>query len=291
MKKIGMIADSYCGISQQEAEELGMKVIPMPFYCRDKCYYEGVSMNREEFFKFFNAGEKITTSQLSPETLMEAWREALTEHDEVLYFPLSSGLSGSCSTAMAFARDEEFEGKVFVVDHGRISTPLYCTILDAIELAGKGLGAEEIKGILEEEREQMSVYLAVETLEPLKRGGRITPAGAALGTLLNIKPVLSLGVGVLDVCRKVRSMKKARKTMLELIREDMDTKFSEFLKNGELKLLAATSADEETTKEWIEEIREAFPGMEVTCKDLTLGVASHVGEGALGVGCACHHAR
>lgn len=291
MKKISIIADSYSGISQQEASELGMKVIPMPFYCQDNCYYEGVSMNREEFFRLFNAGEKITTSQLSPETVMDAWREALKESDAVLYFPLSSGLSGSCQTAMAFAQDEEFEGRVFVVDHGRISTPLYCTILDAIELIEKGLDAGQIREILEEEREQMSVYLAVETLEPLKRGGRITSASAALGTLLNIKPVLSLGVGVLDVCQKVRSMKKARKTMLELIREDMDTKFAEYLKNGELKLLAATSADEETTRGWIEEIQEAFPGMEVTCKFLTLGVASHVGEGALGVGCACHNAR
>ena len=222
---------------------------------------------------------------------MELWREGLKEYEQIVYMPLSSGLSGACHTAMALAQDEEFEGKVFVVDHGRIATPLRRSIMDALEMAEEGLDASKIKEILEGEGEKMSIYIAVETLENLKKGGRISPATAALGTLLNIKPILKLGVGVLDTYKKSRGMKKARKEMIDAMKSDLETVFKDAYEKGEVYLLAASSADEETTQGWLEEIHEAFPDMEIMCDYLTLGISSHTGEGALGIGVSCRPNR
>ena len=209
MKSIGVVTDSHSGISPARAEELGIKVLPMPFYFEDECYYEAVSITREEFFKQLNSGRKVSTSQPAPEAVMNIWRESLAEFDEILYFPMSSGLSGSCSTAMILAEKDEFAGRVFVVDNGRVATPMHRSILDALELIEEGYDAARIKEILEAAKEQMRIYIAVESLELLKQGGRITPATAAIGTMLNIKPVLKLGVGVLETYKKCRGMKKA----------------------------------------------------------------------------------
>lgn len=291
MKAIGIVTDSHGGISQKEAKELGVKVLPMPFYFGDECYYEGVSITRDEFFKRLNQGEKVSTSQPSPEAVMEIWRESLKEYEKILYMPISSGLSGSCNTARMLAEEDEFAGKVFVVDNGRIATPMHRSILDAMELAEEGYGAERIKEILEEAREKMSIYIAVETLEFLKKGGRITPATVAIGTLLNIKPVLKLDVGVLENHIKCRGMKKARREMIEAMKQDLRAKFAKEYNKGEIYLLAASSADEITTQGWLEEIKEAFPDMEVLCDDLSLGISCHTGEGALGIGCSCRPAR
>lgn len=291
MKAVGIATDSHSGILPEDAARLGIRVLPMPFYCEDKCYYEGVSITREEFFDQLNAGKKVSTSQPSPDAVMELWREGLKEYETILYLPMSSGLSGSCHTAMMLAEEEEFEGKVVVVDHGRVATPLHRTILDALELVEEGYPAEKIKEILETEKEKMSIYIAVETLEFLKKGGRISPATAAIGTLLNIKPVLKLGVGVLDTYKKSRGMKKAKKEMIEALSHDLDTKFKEYYEKGEVHLLAASSADEQTTQEWVAEIEAAFPGMEVLCDNLTLGICCHIGEGGLGIGCSCRPKR
>lgn len=287
MKSTGIATDSHSGILPEEARRLGIRVLPMPFYFGEECYYEEVSITREVFFERLRDGQSVSTSQPSPEAVMELWREMLAEYDTVVYLPMSSGLSGACNTAAVLAQDEEFEGKVFVVDHGRVATPLHRTVLDALELVEEGYRADQIKEILEASREDMSIYIAVETLEYLKKGGRITPATAAIGTLLNIKPVLKLDVGLLETYRKCRGMRKARRDMLEAMQHDLETRFKEAYEKGEVYLMAATSADEETTRGWVEEIREYFPGMEVQCDNLTMGISCHVGEGALGIGVSC----
>lgn len=291
MKSIGVVTDSHGGISQKEAERLGVKVVPMPFYFGDDCCYEGVSITRDEFLRRLNAGEKVSTSQPSPEAVIDMWRDTLKEYEKILYMPLSSGLSGSCNTAKMLAGEDEFEGRVLVVDNGRVSTPMHRSILDALELIEEGYSAEDIKEILEESRDKMAIYLGVETLEFLKKGGRITPATAAFGTILNIKPILKFDVGVLDTYKKCRGTKKARQEMINAMKQEFQTTFREYAERGEIYLLAASSADEETTKEWIAEIHEAFPGMEILCDPLSLGLVCHAGEGALGIGCSCRPRR
>lgn len=291
MKSVGVITDSHSGIGPREANELGVLVLPMPFYCEEKCYYEGVSITREEFFQNLNSGKKVSTSQPSPEAVMELWREGLRTHEQILYIPMSSGLSGSYHTAKMLAGEEEFENRVFVVDIGRISTPLHRSVLDAVELVEAGYGAEEILSILEASRGKMAIYIAVETLEFLKQGGRITPATAAIGSLLNIKPILKLDVGLLGTHKKCRGMKKAKREMLEAMKQELEVRFHRECERNEVYLMAASSADEETTATWVKEIEDFFPGMEVFCDNLTLGISCHVGEGALGIGCSCKPGR
>ena len=249
MKRVGIVTDSHGGISLDQARELGVKVVPMPFYFGDDCYYEGV------------------------------------------YMPISSGLAGSCNTARMLATEEEFEGKVFVVDNGRVATPMHRSILDALELIEEGYSAQEVQLMLETAGAKMSIYIAVETLEHLKNGGRITPATAAIGTVLNIKPILKLNTGVLETYKKSRGMKKARQEMLAAMKHDFEVTFKEYADKGDIYLMAASSADEATTQEWIEEIKAYFPGMEVLCDDLSLGICCHTGEGALGIGCSCRPRR
>lgn len=286
MKPVGIITDSHSSISQEEAKKLGIKVLPMPFYIDDECYYEGVNLTREEFFKKLESGSKITTSQPAPADVCELWDEALKEYDKVLYMPLSSGLSGSCETAMALAQDEQYEGRVFVVDHGQIATPLHQMILDTLVLIEKGYSAEKMKEILEAARDRMMIYIGVETLEYLKRGGRVTPAAAAIGSVLNIKPVLKLETGKLDSFKKCRGFGKVKKTMIDAMRQELETRFADAVADGQIHLLAATSANEEETAAWVAEIEEAFPGMKVFCDPLSLGVSCHTGTGALGIGCS-----
>ena len=291
MKSIGIATDSHSGITPAMAAQMGVMVLPMPFYVDEECYYEEVSITRAEFFEQLNADKKVSTSQPSPEAVMEFWKEGLKEYEKLVYIPMSSGLSGSCGTAMMLAQDEEFEGKVIVVDNGRVSTPLVRAIMDAQEMVEEGLSAEKIKEVLEAEKDKMSIYIAVETLEFLQKGGRISATTAALGTVLNIKPILKLGVGVLDTYKKSRGMKKAKKEMLEAIKNDLDVTFKEYHDKGEAYLLVATSADEETTNAWVEEVKEAFPGMDVLAGNLSLGICCHTGEGALGVGISCRPKR
>ena len=291
MRKIGVVTDSHSGISQEMAKELGIYVLPMPFYFDEKCFYENIDLSREEFFEKLKTNNKVSTSQPSPEEVMKIWDRALEEYEQILYIPISSGLSGSCSTAMGLSRDEDYEEKVFVVDNGRVSTTMHRSILDALELIEEGYEAPQIKKILEDVRDKMVIYVAVETLEYLKKGGRISAATAALGGLLNIKPVLKFDVGILDTYKKCRGFKKAKQVMIEAMKNDLETKFSNEYQNNEVYLLAASSADEETTKEWVDEIKEAFPGMDVLCDDLSLGVSCHIGPGGLGIGCSCRPKR
>lgn len=286
MKSIGIITDSHSGITQEEAKQLGIWVLPMPFYIDGECYLEGINLTREEFFEKLEGGSAIATSQPSPADVCDVWDWALKEFEKVLYLPLSSGLSGSCETAMALARDEQYEGKILVVDHGQISTPLHQMVLDTLELIEKGYSAEQIKEILESGKDRMMIYIGVETLEYLKRGGRVTPAAAAIGSVLNIKPVLKLETGKLDSFKKCRGFSKVKKTMIEAMKQEMETRFADALADGQLRLLAASSAGKEETENWVKEIEDAFPGMKVFCDPLSLGVSCHTGAGALGIGCS-----
>ncbi len=287
MKAIGVITDSQCAIEPKEAARLGIKVLPMPFYIDEECYYEDIDITREQFFTWLAEGKTVTTSQPSPEAVMNLWREGLEEYEEVLYMPLSSGLSGSCNTARMLAEEEEFAGRVYVVDNGRMATPLHRSLLDTLELIEEGYSAKEIKEILEDTKEEMVIYLGVETLEYLKRGGRISATAAAVGTVLNIKPILKLGTGMLEAFKKSRGMKKAKREMLEAMKHDLEVTFKDAYENNEVYLMAASSADEQTTKEWVAEIEAFFPGMKVLCDNLPLAICCHTGEGALGIGCSC----
>lgn len=286
MKPVGIVTDSHGGISQVEAAKLGVMILPMPLMIGEESFLENVSISREEFFERLNNREKPATSQPSPEQVMDIWREALKEYESILHMPISSGLSGSCNTAKILAQEDEFKGKVFVVDNGRISTLMHRSILDAVELIKKGYTAKQIKDILEASKNEMSIYIAVETLEHLKNGGRISGTAAAVGTALNIKPILSLNVGLLESYKKARGMRKAKREMLDSMKHDFETRFKDAYDRGEVYLLAASSADEEATSAWVEEIKEYFPDMEVLCDDLSLGISCHTGEGALGIGCS-----
>lgn len=291
MKPIGVVTDSHSGILPDKAKELGVFVLPMPFYIDDVCYFEEVSITREDFFKQMREGKKVATSQPSPDDVINIWKEALKEYEQIIYIPISSGLSGSCSTAMMLASEPEFENKVFVVDNGRVSAPLHRSVLDALEMIEEGLSAEKIKQLLEDSKDLMNIYVAVETLENLKRGGRITPATATIGSLLNIKPVLKFDVGILETHKKCRGMKKARKEMLEALKYDFETRYKEYYDKNEVYLMAASSADEKTTQEWLDEIHAFFPDLDILYDTLSLGLSCHIGEGGLGIACSCRPRR
>lgn len=291
MKSIGVVTDSHSGITKRQAEELGIFVLPMPFYIDGICCYEDVTLTRQEFFERLDSGKEISTSQPSPESVTEIWNQALKEYETILYIPLSSGLSGSCATACMLAGQDPYRNRVFVVDNGRVSVPLHRSVLDALELIGEGYSAEETRRILEESRDRMSIYIGVQTLEHLRRGGRISATSAALGTVLNIKPVLRLGVGTLDLYKKCHGFTKARSTMIQAVKQDMETRFRRWYETGEICLMSATSAPEAETREWEEEIRDAFPGMPLLSGALSLGVCCHIGAGGLGIGCSCRPER
>lgn len=280
--KIAIATDSHSGISQKEAEKLGIFVLPMPFYFGEECYFEGVSITREEFFARLEDGQKVSTSQPSPESVMELWRQILPQYDKLIYIPMSSGLSGSYSTAKMLSLEDEFEGKVLVVNSGRVSTPLHRMVLDGLELIRQGHSAEEIFGILEDNHDKMCIYVALDTMEHLKRGGRVSSTSAAIGSLLNIKPILRFDVGMLESVHKSRGMKKARNTMLELFKEELERNFPEGYQQ-QVHLLAASSADEQTTRAWEQEIRDFFPGMDVQSDYLSMGLSCHIGPNGLGV--------
>ena len=227
MKKTGIMTDSHSGILNEEAERLGIKVLPMPFYIEEKVYREGVDLSREEFYDMLRKGTDVSTSQPSLVDVAEMWKEMLKEYEEIVYIPLSSALSGSCMAAMAMANEHEFAGKVFVVDNGRVATPMHRSVLDAVEMTEKGYSAAEIKKILEETREKMTIYIGLSTLEYLKKGGRVSSVTALAADVLNIKPVMHFSTGTLDTYQKCRGMKKARKVMIDAMKHELETNFRE----------------------------------------------------------------
>lgn len=287
MKKTGIMTDSHSGIEMSEADALGIRVLPMPFYINEKLYREGVDITREEFYQLLRKGTEVSTSQPSPEEVMKMWDEMLEEYEEIVYIPISSGLSGSCMTATAMSRDEKYDGKVFVVDNGRVATPMHRSVLDIVEMVEKGYSGGEIKKILEETKDQMIIYIGLDTVEYLKRGGRISSATALAASVLNIKPVMRFGTGKLDAFQKCRGMKKARKVMIDAMKQELETNFKDAYESGRVYLMAASSSEPEVTKDWVEQIRENFPGMDVMCDNLSLGISCHIGPDGLGIGCSC----
>ena len=287
MKKIGIMTDSHSGILSEEAQRLGIKVLPMPFYIGEKVYREGVDLSKDEFYDMLRKGVDVSTSQPSPTEVMDMWKEMLKEYEEIVYIPLSSALSGSCMTAEAMANEDEFAGKVFVVDNGRVATPMHRSVLDAVEMAEEGYSVVEIKKILEETREKMTIYIGLSTLKYLKKGGRVSSVTALAADVLNIKPVMHFSTGKLDIYQKCRGMKKSRKVMIDAMKHELETNFREEYAAGKVYLMAASSSTDEVTEEWVNQIKESFPGMEVMCDKLSFGLSCNIGPDGLGIGCTC----
>lgn len=284
MGKIAIVTDSNSGITQDEGRALGVHILPMPFYINEVMYLEGVTLSQEEFYQFLQKDEPISTSQPNPGEVCGLWDSLLEEYDEILHIPMSSGLSASCETAMALARD--YEGKVQVVDNQRISVTQRQSVLDALVLIKAGKNAAQIREILEAEKLESSIYITLETLKYLKKGGRITPAAAAIGSVLNLKPVLQIQGEKLDAYSKVRGKKQAKRVMLKAMKEDLDTRFAEYVKKGEMCLQIAYTGNREEAEEFKEEVQEMFPGFEIHMDPLSLSVACHIGHGALAVACS-----
>lgn len=284
MKNVAIATDSHSSITPEMVQTLGVAVLPMPFTIDGTCYLEEETLTRAEFYAHQRRGAKIATSQPAPADVTALWDNLLTDHDEVVYIPISSGLSGSCQAAMALAADAPYAGRVFVVDNGRVATALHVTVLDALRLRDAGDDAATIKRKLEAVREDMCIYVAVETLEHLKRGGRISTATALIGTLLHIKPILHFTTGTLGAYKKARGMNRAQDVMIEAIRAELAGRFAEPLAQGRVTLLAASSASPEATAAWEARLKAEFPGMKLLSDQLSLGVSCHIGEGGMGVG-------
>ena len=284
MKKIAVVTDSNSGITQKEAEQMGIFVLPMPFFINDELYLEGITLTQEEFYARLKEDANINTSQPSPGSVTELWDKVLEEYETLVHIPMSSGLSASCESAQALARD--YEGRVYVIDNQRISITQRQSVRDALVLIEQGKSAAQIKEILEKMKLEASIYITLETLKYLKKGGRITPAAAALGTILNLKPVLQIQGEKLDAFSKARGKQKAKKIMLDAMHKDFETRFAKEVANGEIVLAAAYGGNEEEAQEGLEEIRASFPGMEVNMDPLSLSVACHIGYGPLAIGCS-----
>ena len=284
MGKVAIVTDSNSGITQEESKKLGIHILPMPFYINGELFYEDITLSQEEFYKKLAEDAEISTSQPSPGDVMDLWEELLKKYDEILYIPMSSGLSSSCDTAMGLAM--EFEGKVRVVNNQRISVTQRQSVLDAIEMAEKGMSVQEIEEVLMREKLESSIYITVDTLKYLKKGGRITPAAAALGTLLRIKPVLQIQGEKLDAYAKVRGKKQAKRIMMKAMQEDWNTRFKQYVESGEMCLQIAYAGNKEEAEEFKKEVEAAFPGMDIHMDPLSLSVACHIGHGALAVACS-----
>ncbi len=279
LSRIAIITDTNSGITQEEAAQLGVFLLPMPFFIQDELFLEGKTLSQKSFYEAQDAGKAISTSQPSPANLTELWEYTLSSHDTIIYIPMSSGLSGSCATAQMLAAD--YEGKVFVADNKRISATQRQSVLDALTLRDAGYTAEQIKNRLEETALDANIYLTVETLSYLKKGGRITPAAAALGSALNILPVLQIKGERLDAFRKVRGQKKAYHTMLEAIRNDLAEEFRE----EDVLIQTAYSGSPEKGAIWNQIVQDAFPEKHVENFVLPLSIACHTGPGTVGVTC------
>ncbi len=281
MKKIAIVTDSNSGITQVMGKEMGIHVIPMPFFIDGELFLEDITLTQEEFYKRLGEDSDISTSQPSPGEVMECWDELLKEYDEIVHIPMSSGLSSTCHAAQSLS--QEYEGRVCVVDNQRISVTQKQSVEDAIALRNAGKSALEIKEILEAEKLQASIYITVDTLKYLKKGGRVTPAAAALGTVLNLKPVLQIQGEKLDAFSKVRGWKAAKRTMLKAIEKDLNERFSDV--RDDMVLGMAYTCSKEEAQEWKQEIEEKFPGYEIVEGSLSLSVACHIGPGAMAVTC------
>lgn len=279
MKKIAVVTDSNSSMSPEEAKSLGIFFISMPFFIDGELLFEGKDLSQETFYEKLKTDVEISTSQPSPGEITQLWDDILKQYDEIIHIPMSSALSSSCQTARMLAQD--YEGKVFVVDNKRISATQRHSALDALAMIEKGYDGAKIQQLLEEEGLQSSIYIAVETLKYLKKGGRITPAAAMLGTVLKIKPVLQIQGGKLDSYAKARGIKQAERIVIEAIQKDIDERFA----GEEVFIDAAYSGSKEHGQQWKERIQKAFPQYKVNVFPLSLSVACHIGDGAIAATC------
>ena len=281
MSKIAIITDSNSGITQKEAEKLGVFVVPMPFMINGEDFFEDINLTQDQFYEKLAEDATVSTSQPSPESLLTLWDKVLKDYEQIIYIPMSSGLSGSCQSAYMLAQ-EEYEGKVFVIDNQRISVTQRQSALDAKAMAEAGYTAEQIKDKLIETKLDASIYIMLDTLYYLKKGGRITPAAAALGTLLRLKPVLQIQGEKLDAFAKARTTAQGKSIMINAIKADIENRFGG-MEAGDFVIAGAYTNNLEAANEWKKEVEAAFPGHEMHMDPLSLSVGCHIGPGALAV--------
>ena len=283
MSKVIVVTDSNSGITPDEAKMLGVEVLPMPFYINEQMYYENIDLTQEQFYEKLAAGGDIKTSMPLVGDVTDKWDELLKEYDEIVYIPMSSGLSSSCETAYMLSQD--YDGKVQVVNNQRISVTMRQSVIDAKKLAEEGKNAAEIKQILEAAKFESSIYIMVDTLTYLKKGGRITPAAAALGTLLKLKPVLQIQGEKLDAFAKARTVKQAKSIMIDAMKSDFEKRFGN-PDGSQINLEMAYTHDLAAAEAFKEEVQAAFPNNEIVMNPLSLSVSCHIGPGALAIACS-----
>lgn len=283
MSKVAIVTDSNSGITQDDAKKFGISVLPMPFYINDKLYYEDIDLTQEQFYKALGEDAQISTSQPSPGDVTDLWDKLLEEYDEVVHIPMSSGLSSSCQTAIMLSDD--YDGKVQVVNNQRISVTQRQSVLDAMAMADKGYSAAQIKEKLEQTRFESSIYITLQTLYYLKKGGRITPAAAALGTLLKLKPVLQIQGEKLDAFSKCRTLKQAKQTMINAIQDDCKKRFGSSEKGENMYIEIAYSGEPDEGKLFYDEVKELYPEHDIVMNPLSLSVSCHIGPGAVALAC------
>lgn len=277
-EKIAVLTDTNSGINPDQAARYGIHLVSMPVIIDDETYFENESIFQDEFFQRLREGACVSTSQPAPGALMDCWEGLLRRYDEIIYLPMSSGLSGSFQTAAMLA--EEYDGSVHVVDNHRISVTLRQSVLEAKHLASQGKTAQEIAAYLEQDGLEASIYVAVNTLEYLKKSGRVTAAGAAVGTILNIKPVLQIQGGKLDAYKRARGMHQAMQMMIDGLKYDQAHRFA----GKKMVIRAAYSGDAEAGAIWQAELQTAFPGISIGLDPLPISISCHTGDGALGAG-------
>ncbi len=286
MSKVAIAADSNSGITKHTAKKMGVSILPMTFFVNDKQYYEEVDLSQKDFYKIIaNSKAAVATSQPSPEELSEFWRNLLKNYDEVVYIPMSSGLSSSCTTASIIAKD--FGGRVHVVNNQRISVTQYQSVADAVNMAKNGFSGKKIKEKLEKDKLESSIYIMVNDLKYLKKGGRVTTAGALIANVMNLKPVLQIQGDKLDAYAKCRGIKSAKETLLKAMHNDFDGRFKEYVENQKMSLLYSYSdMSSAEAEQWRKEIEKSFPGFKVKGAPLSLSIGCHIGPGSLAIACS-----
>ena len=280
---IAVVTDSNSGITQAEAKKLGIYVLPMPFMINEETFYEDITLTQEEFYNRLSEGASVITSQPTPDSIMGLWDDLLKEYEEIVHIPMSSGLSGSCQSAIMLSK--EYDNRVQVVNNQRISVTQRQATLDALTLMERGMNAEQIKDFLEADRFNSSIYIMLDTLYYLKKGGRMTPAAAALGTILKLKPVLQIQGEKLDAFAKARTVSQGKSIMINAIKNDMENRFGGVNKET-IWLQIAYTYDKEAALKYKEEVQEIFPGFDIHMDPLSLSVACHIGPGALALACS-----
>ena len=283
MSKIAIVTDSNSGITQAEGARRGIHVLPMPFMIDEVTYYEDIDLTQEQFYEKLKSGANIATSQPSPDSVTSLWDKLLQEYDEIVHIPMSSGLSGSCQSAMAFAAD--YDGRVQVVNNQRISVTQRQSALDALQLAAAGKDAAQIKEFLENDKFNSSIYIMLDTLYYLKKGGRITPAAAAIGTMLRLKPVLTIQGEKLDAFAKARTTSQGKSMMINAIKKDINVRFGGMTEDKHIWLQIAYTHDRAAAEQFRTEVETEFPGYDIHIDPLSLSVACHIGPGALALAC------